>query len=252
LGVGPENNGATFSFIMGGRNNLIDRGSQQGSMFIIGSNITANTSYNNTTYVNNLNIYDTPQTTGTTQDILVRASDGTVKTTDINTLISGATETPSLMGFLPYYHRTSITEGDIQPTYNFILDGLLGTGKTNFNGGTFSVISAGLGNTIWDKPGMVGAGIFAGTGNTINFESNHSAILGGENNFLGGDGWWYTNDDFQQKPVGPRPAMEGDAASTLHHAFIVGGQYNSIDGQSAYCGIVGGIKNRIAVSVTKQ
>ena len=66
---------SSYGFITGA-NNLLSSGATA-SAIIGGSGISANTAF--TAYVPNLNINYTPDT-GTTEDILVRASDGTVKT----------------------------------------------------------------------------------------------------------------------------------------------------------------------------
>jgi hypothetical protein len=69
--------GANSSIILGGSQNYINSSSAQ-SAIIGGSNITATTS--NTTYVPNLNINVTPQSGSTSDQILVRSTDGSVKT----------------------------------------------------------------------------------------------------------------------------------------------------------------------------
>lgn len=68
---------------------------------IIGSNITATTS--NTTYVNNLNISQSP-TSGISENILVRESDGTIKYRSINDFsVSGGTQLERLDFYVTHY-----------------------------------------------------------------------------------------------------------------------------------------------------
>ena len=68
---------STYSSILGGQSNNI---TSLNNVYILGSNITATVA--DTTYVNNLNINDVPNT-ATTSDVLVRESDGEITVLDL-------------------------------------------------------------------------------------------------------------------------------------------------------------------------
>ena len=88
IGVGNSNTvgfNSQYSGILGGRNNKTE--DNLFDTFIIGSFITGDT--NNTTYVNNLNIYDNPSNGDTVNSILVRDTDGIVKVRDVSTISGG-------------------------------------------------------------------------------------------------------------------------------------------------------------------
>jgi hypothetical protein len=76
VGFGKNNriSGSTYSTILGGYNNEINN---LNNTKVIGSNIVAVSA--NTTHVNNLNIYDTPQINNGLNDFLVRDIDGQIK-----------------------------------------------------------------------------------------------------------------------------------------------------------------------------
>lgn len=82
------NDGATGSAIVGGGSNVLGSGAT-GSAIIGGFEITGTSAF--TTYVPNLNIDSVPESGSTSDDVLVRSSDGTVKVITQASLSGGTT-----------------------------------------------------------------------------------------------------------------------------------------------------------------
>jgi hypothetical protein len=94
IGGGRNNtiSGSSYSSVNNGQNNLINN---INNVHIIGSNITATTA--NTTYVNNLNIYNTPVTDNSLNDLLVRDTNGQVRVRQASSFTGGTSATTATL-----------------------------------------------------------------------------------------------------------------------------------------------------------
>jgi hypothetical protein len=95
--VGGMNNqiiglNSAYSSILGGQNNLINN---INNVHIIGSNITSISA--NTTHVNNLNIYNTPVTDNSLNDLLVRDTNGQVRVRQASSFTGGTSATTATL-----------------------------------------------------------------------------------------------------------------------------------------------------------
>jgi len=231
IGGGKSNvitTGGTYSSIVGGQLNIVTASNTH----VIGSNILANAA--NHTYVENLKIYITPSGGTTTDSILVRSTDGTVKTI-AQTTFTGNTSANCITNL--YVHNlfgcSPITVWDNFQRNTSTAPGLYSNvfSKTSTVASTYSTISGGRKNTISGSTSSIGGGYY----NTIN--ATQSFIGGGYNNTIP------TSTVTQSVIGGGTNNIVNSTAS-----FIGGGSGNNIAINSQYNSIVGGAANTISGS----
>ena len=259
IGAGESNriDGSYWSSIIAGHNNRILSGIT--NTHIIGSSITANTS--DFTFVNNLNIWNTPSVGSVSDSILVRALDGTVKSISQSSLtFTGNTSASCITDlWVSNLHGCSpITVWDSIQSVGSTNTGILGIsfgtnninngnnslviGYGNTNNGAYSVIGGGYANNI-----NIGAYTSIGGGLYNNINAQGASIGGGRGNIANGtysriDGGLYNTTDGANAFIGGGVNNNADGL----HSSVLGGFWNTANGFSST--VVGGLYNNITNS----
>jgi hypothetical protein len=241
---------SSTSSIIGGQYNQI---SGLTNVHIIGTNITGTTS--DTTYVNNLNLYDTPDTGTTYETILFRDTDGSVKTTNItsltdDTFVTGGTLNTTTLR----YTRNDGTNIDVDLSS---LDGPFTTSGTN----TRILPKNNTGNTNLSNNSTIAGGINNSITGAYGYanRSRYSFIGGGQQNQIVG-GYGYGSQSRDNTILGGRNnTIYSDPAYAVYNIIntstISSGYQNRIETNNGYntvenSGIFTGRNNLIRINAT--